>query len=337
MKTTPKPSLRRGITLIELLVIVTILVVAISLFAPAVQHARGAARRAQCMNNLSNLRLAASNYESTWGGFPMGMNFQRDANGTGMFPSSSSFVAILPYLEHSELLYNSVNFQVNIRNAQNFTVSSVALASLWCPSEGPRPERQLLPEGAMLDPGPAWMCYSSYAGCVGTWCQWKPENNKYINGIFQINELTSLASIKDGTSNTMLFGERVHTSLDKNDALWWHWWTYGNNGDTLLCTLLPMNVLSRRSGLGKAGMSVGYLSGASSMHEGGCEFAFADGSVRFIRNTVDSWPADPATGLPIGISFGPDGSPNLPANTHYGVYQALSTRQGSEVIDPNSF
>jgi prepilin-type processing-associated H-X9-DG protein len=145
-----------------------------------------------------------------------------------------------------------------------------------------------------------------------------------------------LAKITDGTSNTIAFSERAHTLLDEESALWWHWWTSGNYGDTLFCTLYPMNPFRKvnaafiNSGDARADA---YISSASSLHPGGANFAFMDGSVRPLKDSINTWPANTTNGLPLGVAFNPSGPYIVdPKIARPGVYQALSTRNGDEVI-----
>ena len=243
-------------------------------------------------------RAGALNYHDAIGAFPQGVPFQVDANypgqnqlGQGLFMwnAHSIHVALLPYLEQQPL-FNAVNFNMNVWNVQNFTIHSVGVAALVCPSDRGADLTRKIPDGGMQDPGEVTMRYTSYAGNAGMWMLWfqqdfPPQNS--MNGLFHIRSAVTLASIKDGASQTLAFGERAHTLLDDDSALWWHWWTSGNYGDTLFCTLFPMNPFRKINGLNVNSSDAHadfYVSSASSMHPGGCNFAFADGSVRFKRS-----------------------------------------------------
>src|SRR6188508_669090 len=113
---------RSGFTLIELLVVIAIIAVLIGLLLPAVQAAREAARRAQCVNNLKQIALAAHNYLGALGALPQGMTFVKDARSpTGVFTSHSLFVPLMQYMEQQPL-FDAANFDVNIFTAANATV-----------------------------------------------------------------------------------------------------------------------------------------------------------------------------------------------------------------------
>lgn len=347
-----RPS-RPGFTLIELMVVISIIGVLVALLLPAAQSAREAARRMQCTNNLKQISLAANNYITDVGALPQGVTFQVNANvpggtGLGSVPTSSSlFVALLPYLEQNPL-FNATNFSMNMYNAQNFTVNAIGLRTLWCPSDFKVAESQTLPDGWMFDPGVTTMRYTSYAGNTGTWMLWFQQDyppQRSMNGLFHIRSAVTLASISDGTSNTFAFSERAHTMLDDTSALDWNWWTSGNYGDTLFCTMYPVNPFRKIDGLAADWYAdntgdqrqAPFIVSASSMHPGGANFAFMDGSVRFIKDSIDSWPIDPKTLWPVNLTFDPAGPYKEAGIVRRGVYQSLSTRNGEEIISAGSY
>jgi prepilin-type processing-associated H-X9-DG protein len=331
-----------GFTLIELLVIIAIIGVLIGLLLPAVQMAREAARRAQCTTNLKQLGLGMYNYMDANGTLPMGMPFRRLMFSDNVWTNHSVFVALLPYLEQHPL-YNSVNFDMNIGCITNTTILGTGLQVLWCPSDAGVLVPKTLPDGSLEGAGTATMYYTSYAGNSGMWHLFFQQDfppQQHMNGLFYIDSSVRPADIQDGTSTTLLLSERAHSLLDEDSALWWHWWISGNYGDTLFCTLWPMNPFRRTSSIyGTSGdaRTAAYISGASSLHPGGCNFAFADGSVRFLKDTINTWPYDQTTGLPVGVTFDPNGPYKLAPRTTPGIYQALSTRAGGEIISADAY
>ena len=330
-----KPA--RGFTLIELLVVIAIIAVLVGLLLPAVQSAREAARRMQCTNNLKQITLAAHNYSDVWGTLPPGGYLQSITTGSGLFESGSLFISLLAFLDQKPV-YNAMNFDVNIFTAINATVSSTGINTLWCPSDAGVSAPRTLPDGAFYDPGPFVMYYSSYAGNRGTWAHPVPPIKVNENGPCISFDAAPFASITDGLSQTIAFGEHLQSILSPDDQLWWHWWTSGT-GDTLFFTLYPMNprrVMADASNWCWGGTTP-YIVAASSQHPGGCNFAFMDGSVRFLKQTIDSWRNDPVTGLPPGIFCDSSGLVRVAPGTRFPVYQALSTRNGGEVIDSSSY
>ncbi len=127
------PTRRRGFTLIELLVVIAIIAVLIALLLPAVQAAREAARRMQCVNNLKQLGLAIANYEGVAGALPPSVVVAK--NGAGFWTNGWSINGrLLPFLEQNSA-FNSVNFTLNYSAADNTTVSQMIINSYICPSE----------------------------------------------------------------------------------------------------------------------------------------------------------------------------------------------------------
>ncbi len=113
---------------------IAIIAVLISLLLPAVQSAREAARRAQCTNNLKQLALAAHNYLSSVNCFPMGLLDQRSGDVGGLWTSYGPMLPLTQYTEQLPL-FNAMNFNLNVYDRENSTISATGLKTLWCPSD----------------------------------------------------------------------------------------------------------------------------------------------------------------------------------------------------------
>ena len=171
-----------------------------------------------------------------------------------------------------------------------------------------------------------------------------------MNGVLYAYSATTLSSITDGTSNTLLFGEHTRAIENASDQIIWHWWPSGFYGDTILTTFWPINP-TKKLPYTCQGVSAGpAVEAASSMHPGGANFVFMDGSVRFIKDSISCWVNNPANstgavpytcvpnGLTVTTSAG--GDPviwNIKPGTQFGVYQQLSTRNGGEVVSSDQY
>lgn len=326
---------RNGFSLIELLVVMGVIGVLVGLLLPAAQSAREAARRIQCVNHLKQLALAAHQYHDREGAFPMGTPQYRFPD-IGAFFGHSVHVALLGDLEQAPL-YHAVNFNKNIYTYANQTIHTSGFAVLWCPSDGSVLDRTLY-DGPYLDipRGKFVVGYTSYAACAGTWYHLSEDLKRSAAlssqdyGIAYVNSSVRFADIVDGASQTLLFGERAHGRLTGVAKVVSHWWFDGHTADTLFWTLQPINPPAAHSSSGFAKGS--FSAAAGSYHPGGANFAFVDGSVKFLRDTMDSWRTDDATGLPFGVTGDPESFYRIAPGTHVGVYQAISTRNQGELV-----
>jgi prepilin-type N-terminal cleavage/methylation domain-containing protein/prepilin-type processing-associated H-X9-DG protein len=330
----------RGFTLIELLVVIAIIAVLIALLLPAVQAAREAARRAGCVNNLKQLALAAANYADVNGVLP-GDSYSSKATPT--WNDMSALARIAPQFEQ-QAVFNAINFSQHAYDVGNLTALATGLSVLWCPSDPSVARGAPNPAGG-LPPGTWTVQFASYGGCAGPWDPnyyvWARYNDQpayeqqltTMYGLIYDNSAVSLAQISDGTSNTILFGELAHGALTGPSASNFNEWLQGMNvnGWALSTSDKPNAFRSATA----AGSLAALLGDAGSFHPGGCNFAFADGSVKFLKDSIPCWRTDPnLLNLPYGIA--------VPAGFDWGstrpqVYQALSTRAGGEVVGADQF
>jgi prepilin-type N-terminal cleavage/methylation domain-containing protein/prepilin-type processing-associated H-X9-DG protein len=342
-RVSPRARPRRpGFTLIEALVVIAVVGILVALLVPAVQAARESARRVQCASNLKQLALACHNYAAVHGTLPIGIPQMYDPDPALNFYSQSQsiFVSMLAHLDQGPL-YDAVNFSRSIFSSSNATIYATGLDVLWCPSD---PSISMEVEYPFYeDPFKEKVRFSSYAGCTGTWYgdlsdfpdTMNPARVAQINGLFTANRGIRFAEITDGTSQTMLLGERAHGLLTGDDFRYWHWWADSVSMDTRFWTIFPLNPFRKIPDTHET-YSSAYTSAASSFHPNGAHFAFADGSVRFLRDSIDSWATD-GTGYPLGVSEDDHGIFHMKPGTRLGIYQMLSTRAGNETISASSF
>jgi prepilin-type processing-associated H-X9-DG protein len=363
--------------LIELLVVIAIIAVLISLLLPAVQSAREAARRAQCINNLKQLTLATHNYLSSNNTFPQGIQWQKDPNSGLCWTSGSCLVSLGQYFEQGQV-FNATNFNVNMYNAPNTTTSGVGISMLQCPSDAKVADLYTYPAGAgALDNVILPMHYTSYGANAGEFfirdtrnatvdpgtCEASSDGapgEQQMNGIIYYLSHVRLEGITDGTSNTFAFAERAHGKLPAAEVNCWNWWSSGNYGDTMFTTFFGINTFQKAPfnvNLGavcttRTGPDE-FVAAPSSFHPGGANFAFCDGSVKFIKDSVSSWTIDPSsigtpsapskTCKPIGVIAAATDARGyivqytIPPGANVGILQQLSSRNGGEVISADGY
>ena len=345
--------MRRGFTLIELLVVIAIIAVLIALLLPAVQSAREAARRTQCINNLKQIGIALHNYHDIVGCFPFGKgsNYSVTVPGAPPYARWSSLSQLLPQLEQGTLAaaidfrfppetpdvggYGSIFLPAyQDPGRQNSTASQVQVATFLCPSDA----------ASLGD----WPGRNNYVANEGTWlCDLSDAAPDMMfpaerpMGVFYNQSSVRISSICDGTSQTAFFSEKLRgqgtpdprtdmfmmmpmtTSVDQTyqicralnySSAWLSQqgaaWAMGEIVST---TYNHVSGPNSRTCTGMDSSMMMSLSGwaedipASSNHPGGANVLMGDGAVHFIKDSID-----------------------------LGVWRALATRNGGEVISGDS-
>ncbi len=301
-----RPRVRIGFTLIELLVVITVISILIALLVPAVQKVREAAARLQCTNNIKQIALASHNYHDANKKLPYAVADRQPGEWTDTWVTG--LIQILPYLEQDavakrwnpRLPRHDSSTEVTLGYSNN-SLQKMLIPTYTCPSMTP-------PTGALG--GAENRAYCSYLYCAGTldvtllhYVAPDPAFNGAVvpyrdpsnaaTASSGNRQRTKLASITDGTSNTFLVGETDFKPAGVPSTSMGGVWAYGYIGFAWGSTFHPFNKHNHTSTVYGA---------FRSEHVGGGNFALADGSVRFVSESI----------------------PNT-------TYQAFATRAGSEV------
>ncbi len=299
-------SAKRGFTLIELLVVIAIIAVLVAILLPAVQQAREAARRSTCKNNLKQIGIALHNYHDSHRCFPAGF-YGRVTSTAGYTqlgnPGFSWSYMILPFMEQPALYEALDPNSYSITSTSKAPLAQTPLPSFRCPTD----------VGPELNANRSSYATSNYmanygsrnitnyttriAGSTTAWGYYTSSET----GMFSANSSCRMADIQDGTSNTVMIGELAYgpllingTTVDKKGSIWL---------GTVAGYVTSIVTLSGTTEIYKVNGSYGY--GFSSMHSGGAQFVFADGSVHFLNQNMDATITDNLADRADGNVVGP--------------------------------
>ncbi|QDT38739.1 DUF1559 domain-containing protein [Stratiformator vulcanicus] len=301
-----KSSRARGFTLIELLVVIAIIAILIALLLPAVQQAREAARRNACQNNLKQIGLALHNYHDVYDMLPIGVSVNSTGNRTDTEGHWAWGARILAQMDQQPLYDRLQVGQTTIADADRTAVQSI-LPGFRCPSDtGP----QLNDERPFNDGTDFLLATSNYIGVMdeddhnvatagpGSDVELVVTNGR-IDGMLVFGASVAFQNVADGTSNTIMVGERIFSFRDGTVAgagVALGTPAVGNTtridqGEEYANSVIASNTLCQ---LNDPTCGSPYM-GFSSPHSGGVQFVLADGSVHFISENIEQNPGQDAT------------------------------------------
>jgi prepilin-type N-terminal cleavage/methylation domain-containing protein/prepilin-type processing-associated H-X9-DG protein len=324
MNEFPLRRTRRGFTLIELLVVIAIIGVLVALLLPAVQSAREAGRRAQCSNNLKQFGIALASYHSALNGLPPAKIFGTGGTipngGSGLVLNTTGFTMFLNQME-ATAIHSGYNFSMPSSNAvlsgtpntkvvglpagqaANSTMVGTLIASFACPSDQP-PDVINDPDGS--NSGGSQFARlnarrGNYVLCVAKYDELMTMSGRPKDrGAFANDSSARFDDIRDGSSNTCMVGESVqlHFGPGAGPGPFWAAGSWGSThgvvypttdaipGHNYKLTLPNAPAPGSNNPLRQPGVWT-----MSSKHSGGLNVLFADGSVHFLKDTInpDVW------------------------------------------------
>lgn len=324
-------SRRPAFTLVELLVVISMIGMLVALLLPAVQAAREAARRGQCANNLKQIGLAMQSHHDARGALPPGRN-RSHVDGMGL--CFSAYAYLLPYLEAGSL-YDTIDFTANPDSPPQAAIGQT-IPFFLCPTDGGNVARELQANSAV----------HNYPLNTGTTFPLSPQNpgGALITGIFYENSKINWRDVLDGTSSTVCVGETIRSVPGEGEGPASIWngavthgfvltqgndnatngpeltnyasqcvpggrlqqtrgsrWLYGAPGHSMYNHIRPPNDagIDCRGGLPHSNRTnywwdrLSHNVAAHSRHPGGVSTLFCDGHVQFVRDTISvlTWQA----------------------------------------------